>query len=415
MKDRKLIAVLFGVAALLASLASSVRPAIAAPFPGLGGVVDKAKLRGPAALLAAADLDVATSLRPAAGLPSLTNPYFEILIDRSKLTQGVAISSALYVPLEIAGQRDKRLAEVDALVKWKELSRGSAGAGAVGLAVVAYGEALVAAESMREAARGEGLAHEEVDAMVARLSAGDATALDLALVNAELARWSQAHADAEVSLALALARLSLAIGEPKTEAPPPSALADLPAIKWKDADALVAYLGKKSPTLLAAKVEAGYFEAAKEKWEVEKYAPLNLILLAGRGDLGDVRYGAGLAWTFPILRKNQAEIAKAEAEKERALVNAGIVEKATAARAFGSFDAYAAALRAISSADATAIPAAEAVVAATVAGWKAGKVDYARILLARRDLAQARTRRLEVLATGWRAYGELAGLLGALP
>jgi len=386
-----------------------------AEFPTLTKVVENARTKGPMTVIAAADLKVSGSTKHAAGLPPLTNPYLELIVDRGKYTQDVTINAQLFLPLELAGQRGKRLEEVDAMVKWKSTAKEGAASAAVGEAVTAYGETLIASTRLSEAVAGEKIAREEAAYVAGRLAVNDATAVDKALADGEIARWLQSKSEAELALALAKARLAIAIGEPTVDSPNESDVAGLPALRWKDGDALAKHLKAKSPALIAPTLEAEFYNASKEKWEAEKYTPVNLILTAGRGDLGEIRYGAGLAWTFPVFRKNQAEIAKADAEKGRALSAREVIANAIDARARGLFAAYTVARSALTTSDTVAIPAAQAVVDSSMAAWKAGKLELTRVFLARRDLATARSRRLDMIAVGYRTYGELAGLLGELP
>ena len=61
------------------------------------------------------------------------------------------------------------------------------------------------------------------------------------------------------------------------------------------------------------------------------------------------------------------------------------------------------------------LPALERAVYSSVEGFKLGKIELTRVLLARRDLAIARARRLDLIEAGWRAYAELTVLSGDLP
>lgn len=403
------------VALVVPSLAM---PALAdaAPLPTATEVARKAREKGPLTLLAAAEVKLAGSQKAAAGLPPLTNPYLEVFVDRSKDTSGVAaVQANLWLPIELAGQRDKRLAEIDGLVAWKKTARAAAAAAAVGEAVTAWGELAIALAHRKEALAGEKIAREESAYVKGRLEAKDATAVDAAVAEGEVARWVQSKVEADITVSTAKARLSIAIGEPTLEAPDDAPVIELPPLPWKDDAALVAKLDASSPVLLAAEQEATFFLASKDRWEVEKYAPVNLILSAGRTDLGAFKYGVGLAWSFPVLRKNQAEIARADAEADRAKAAKLIATTALHARAKGAFAAYTAARTALDTVDTLALPAAQAVVDASVTAWKAGKLEATRVFLARRDLATARARRLDVAAIGYRAYGELAGLIGEVP
>jgi outer membrane protein, heavy metal efflux system len=392
-------------------------PAIArAEFPTLKEVIERARTRGPASLMAAADIRIAGATRYAAGLAPLTNPYLEVFVDKSRETQGLAtVQANLWLPIELAGQRGKRINEVDSMVAWKQTAKSAAQANAVGEAVAAYGELLIAAARKQHAIDGEKIAREEAAYVKGRFDAKDATLVDKAQAEGEVARWITLKQEADLSYALAKARLAIATGDANLEDPKPTVSSELPALRFKDGDALAKYLVDNSPTLKQHEFEAKYFASSKEKWEADKYPPVNFIITAGRGDAGDLRLGGGLSWTFPVLRRNQGEISRAEADIDRAKGNYEIAKAAINARAKGFYIAYDVARKATNTIDTIAIPAAQAVVDASVASWKAGKIEQSRVFLARRDLATATERRLDIAAAGWRAYGDLAGLVGDTP
>lgn len=397
------------------SLFLFAKTASAGAFPTLAQAVDRARTKGPAARLAAAEVRVASSTKHAAGLPPLTNPYLEVFVDRATTHGPATVQGNLWLPIELSGQRDARVGEVEALVKWKSMALTAAAADAVGEATAAWGEVIVAHARRRHAAAGEAIAKEEAAYMSARLEAKDATLADVALAKGEVARWLQAKAEADVAYAIAKARLSVAIGDPDLEDPTTAIHVELPALRWKDGDAMAKHLAEASPVLKAGALEAAAFLASKDRWEREKWAPVNLILSVGRSEMGDMRLGGGVAWTFPVLRKNQAETAKAQAEADRA-ENARVIMAATiAARAKGFYAAYDMARKALATIDDVAIPASESVVEASLAAWRAGKLDPSRVFLARRDLATARDRRLDLATAAFRAYAELSSLLGELP
>ncbi len=407
----------FTGAAILAAAVVIIAPSVArAEFPSLKEVIERARTRGPASIMASADIRVAGASRYAAGLPPLTNPYLEVFVDRGKNTDGfAAVQANLWLPIELSGQRGKRVAEVDAMVKWKSTAKAAAQANAVGEAVTAYGELLVAAARKAHAIDGEKIAREEAAYVTGRFEAKDATLVDKAQADGEVARWLQLKAEAELTYALAKARLSIATGDPSLGDPAGEVSVELPALKFKDSDAFAKFLVDNSPMLKQHEFEANYFSASKEKWEADNYVPVNFIVSAGRGDNGDLRLGGGLSWTFPVFRKNQGEVARADADYDRAKTNLEIAKASVNARARGFFVAYEVARKATNTIDTIALPAAQAVVDASLASWKAGKTELSRVFLARRDLATARERRLDIAAVGWRAYGDLAGLAGDTP
>ena len=85
------------------------------------------------------------------------------------------------------------------------------------------------------------------------------------------------------------------------------------------------------------------------------------------------------------------------------------------ARLDGARDALHAMLEALQNLDQYGIPAGEKSVEASLAQYKSGKIDLLKKLLARRELALAKTRRLDLLESAWRAYADLAALSGDWP
>jgi cobalt-zinc-cadmium efflux system outer membrane protein len=116
--------------------------------------------------------------------------------------------------------------------------------------------------------------------------------------------------------------------------------------------------------------------------------------------------------TFPITRRYQGEIARAEAGREHANKKLSLYRSILETRLRAARDAIASVKSAVEEVDRTGIPALETAVSAAQEGFKAGKIDLQRTLLARRDLGLARTRRLDLIEAGWRAYADLVILSG---
>ena len=197
--------------------------------------------------------------------------------------------------------------------------------------------------------------------------------------------------------------------------PPRNFILQLPTLRIEFGVDQARALAKSAPLVALLAAEVDYWEASKGRATAERNAPVNFIVSLGRGDNGDGRYGGGLSWTFPLLQRNQGLIARADAERARALDVKQTVEQTLEGRLLSLYEMLRATQGAVSSIDASSIPAAERVVDAATQLWKTGKTDALKVWIARRDLATARSRRLDLVAVGWRTYGELAGLRGELP
>jgi outer membrane protein TolC len=119
-----------------------------------------------------------------------------------------------------------------------------------------------------------------------------------------------------------------------------------------------------------------------------------------------------LSWTFPFLRKNQGEVAKANAEELRASTLEASYRVVLRTSVDGTVRSLRTLTQALAELDTNGLVAMEKVLEAAKEGYKLGKVELFRVLAARRDLVLARTRRLDVLDAVWRATGELTVLSG---
>lgn len=382
-------------------------------FPTLEEAIARAQARAPSAVDARGATRVAESLEVGARVSSLGNPYVELTGERGKVTRDVQVNAALYLPIEIQGQRGARIAEWERLVAWRRAGLGDALARTLRDATEAYGRAKIASARLEQAERAERESTLEASTVGQRVRAGDATAYELSVAESETSRWAQLRVSASVELRQALTRLEELTGD-KIERPSvtdvstPSLRRPLPADDWSS------WLAG-NPSLKALQAESQLWQATAERSKKEAWSPLSVVVTGGRGDFGEARVGAGLAWTFPVFRRNQGEIARAESEQTRTQAVRSALGDAIAARLNGTSDTYQIASAGVLELQSTGIPAAERVVTTAVEGQRAGKGEVTRVLIARRDLAAARTRQLDLVELAWSAYAVLAAFKGELP
>ncbi len=381
------------------------------PLPTLGRVLDLARDRAPSVVVGRADVNVARASFVGARLAPVANPSFSLLFDRGaeRVTKDVTVAGSLVVPVEIAGQRATRVAEAQALVDWQEADLETTKAMAAGDAARAYGAVVVAAERVRTIEAMLGVARNEAEVYRARLASSDATEQDAQLARAELARNAVALAESRADLTRALVDLERLVG--RRFAPPPRELLEppLPRLAASTSPPPVA------PIVRSLEKEASYHASAKARASREGFAPLDLVLTAGRGDLGEARFGGGVAWSFPLARRNQGEQARADASRIRASVEKD--ERARFVRAtLDGLSAERVDVRvALAEIVDEARPAAEASVKAALETQQAGKGELLRVLTARRDLALVELRRLELIAREWNIVADAVALTGELP
>ena len=386
-----------------------------AEWPALGEIYLKARQHAVEVTDAAGTLGVARASMQGARVSTFGNPYLQVIADRGKHTQDIRFEGQFFLPIDVAGQRGARIRETESLIQWKTLGRDEVQARVAGDAVAAYGRALVAHARVLLAERGEQEAKAEADYFAARLTAGDASIVDQSLADAELARWTQLRVEAELMLVRARQELEILVGSGHIDDDPPNSPPDPPNLKIASGDGFVQQVMTRSPVLRSLGFESRYWNQSTERARRDRVPPVSFIAVGGRGDLGEMRLGGGVEWSFPVLRKNQGEIARAGAEQDRTTRVREASARVIEVQATHAHETFTQVLAGLELLDKTGIPAAERVVDATTAAFRAGKVELVRTFIAKRDLATARNRRLDLVATGWQSYGEMVSLTGELP
>jgi cobalt-zinc-cadmium efflux system outer membrane protein len=385
-------------------------PPLEPAAPTVARVLALARERSERVTVARAELGVARAAHVGARLAPVGNPYLEVQAERGTAgTKDVLFRGLLALPVEVAGQRGHRVAEAVALVAWQEASLDAARALTAGEAVRALGTLAVAAERVRTIEELVASSRSEAEVYAARLAAGDTTQRDVKLSRLELARNVVFLAESRADVTRALADLNRVTGARFTDLPVSAEPPALPAAASRP------HAAARSPLVRALSQEGIYHATTRARLGSEAVPPLQLLLTAGRGDLGEARFGGGLGFTLPVARANQGERARADAERARAIAERDVRARALATTLTGLYLERAEVNEAIAELRATAEPAAHAAIEASVATERAGKGDLLAVLTARRDLGLLKSRRLDLLQREWTLIGEIVAITGELP
>lgn len=383
-------------------------------FPSLGQALTRAREHAPPVVAGRAQLQAVRSGYVGARLSPVGNPYTEIVLERAltSVTKDVTLSATLWLPIELWGQRGARIDEVDARVGFSQAALEALRAQMMGEVVRSYGAAVVEAERVKTLELVVQGAKAERDLYRARVDAGDATEQDAALAALELSRNAVALAESKADLSRALFELSRVTGSPGYRPPdgvppqPPPPPETQPAPERR---------AERSPVVGALQLESLMYQRVNERLSREAKLPFMLMLQGGRGDVGETRFGVGAALTFPVSRSNQGERAQAEADSARAQSEARAQQGSTATLLKGLEQERRQVHKASDEITASLEPAGQAALDAAVAMLKAGKGEMLRVLTARRDLIQLRTRRLELYRREWSIVAQIVSLTGESP
>jgi len=384
----------------------------AAAAPSLRELIELARARAPEVTLGQVALTASRSSAANARLSSFGNPALEVKLDHGTkgVTKDVTIDASLWMPVELAGEKASRGRESRDYIQWHEAMLTQARAQATGRTVRAYGAFVVATTRVKALEDLLNVAQAEANFYSARLQAGDATERDAAMAALEVARHEVLLSETRADVARQAGELTELTGrkfasDGSFDANPP-----VPNKKFEEAPAR-----GDIPSARALEAESRYYASARERLSREGYNPLSLGLTGGRGDYGEARFGAGIAYAWPLLRSNQPEQARADAARVRALEEAKL-RREVVARRVALMEAELAALgKAVAVIQQSALPAANRAVQAAVETQRAGKGDWLSVLVSRRDLSSLTLRRLELLDKSWALLGDLSEVTGELP
>lgn len=380
--------------------------------PTLDRVLALAVERAPEVAVGRSALRASESWYVGARLWPVQNPYIEVTATHNNRigNQGTLFNAAAWLPFEVTGQRSSRIAEAKAYVDVHQIELERSRAQARAAAVRAWGRAVVETERIRTLGEIAGSAQAEAKAFRARRDAGDATERDAQLAEVEHARHDVLVEEARGSLTAALGELQRVTGQswkpPATAAIRADTLFNRPNPERAAA---------QSPFVRASRAQADFFARTEAKWSSEAAGPVSLMLSGGQGTAGETVMGAGLAWALPTFRRYQGERARAQAERDHALVQAQAIQKEIQIRLATIMRQFAAVRRAISVLDTQALPAAGAARAAAERMFQMGKIDILSVLVSRRDEALLRLRHLDLAEQEWELVADWAELSGAMP
>ncbi|MEI7892293.1 MAG: TolC family protein [Myxococcales bacterium] len=374
----------------------------------------RARSVAPAVVEAETAVQVARAAEVGARLPPFGNPSVEVFTGQQRHAE-LEVDAKLYLPWEVAGQRSARMAEASQWVSWRKLGERESKARVVGEVVVAWGMVVISAAKVEQSLQAEQEAEKEAQWVSARYEQSASTLVDKSFAQSETMRWAQTRAEAQTQLQMAQFRLAYLMATPTTGLPRARDQLVLPEMRAPSEQDLVRKLLEETQLLKVIEAESAFWRSSTERAMRERTPPLNLVFSGGRGDMGEPRFTGGLAWSIPVLRRNQGEIARSEAERMRADALRVSLRGALEARIRSDWHVYHTARNAVLDVDTRGMPATEQLVAAAYAAWRGGKGELVQVLIARRDLAAARMRRLDLVATAWRAYGDLVALTGERP
>ena len=324
-----------------------------------------------------------------------------------------ALSLRVEQPLDLLGQAESRRQAAHGAVEWSRsrlaLVRAEIAARTHGLYVAAQ----VALARIALCDERVTTARQTAQALQMRVRVGASSDIDLGMAEAEAGRAEAAMHGARAQATRSFLALRDLLDLPAQEAAVPSdALMPPPArlpARTNPEQLLAHHLAVQAVERRRLAIDA---EIAR--LERERMPRIAIALSAERPSEYEKFWGLGLSFAPALWRRNQAPLAEARIERERAEVERTTTLAGLERRLTALVEEQSLRLRELEAVEAT-LRNEQSVRALVRAGWQAGKFDFLRMLLAERSVADTQQTRLDMWAELWTNVIEMNRLLGEEP
>ncbi|GAB4202593.1 MAG: hypothetical protein OHK0013_15990 [Sandaracinaceae bacterium] len=380
-------------------------------------VVARAVERSPDVQRAQAQLGVADAHHVFGEQPWIGNPIVALrgmigVPDDRAATYGVFVG----LPFDPSGRQGLRAREADLLVETGEAALAAARNTVRAQACEAFVD-VVTADALLELRGGRvRLAEELLQRTQGLIDAGAATAVDLALVEAELGEARAASYDATRASLDARARLRMLLDLDATE---PVEIAPLGVPEAPEGD-----LTRWRADALATRAEPRAYATARRRLQItedrlfaESIDPLVVALEWESQSNTQTAHtlGVSLSATLPLLRTFQGERAVTRGEREAAAVDEALAGRGVEREVVRAAQRLETTLAELQALEELAIPAVERAREGMLTLLQSGAADVFRVLGTQRQLFELRERRLAAFREAWAARVELDRAIGAAP
>jgi outer membrane protein, heavy metal efflux system len=369
---------------------------------------------GLAMRLAGAEISRAAGARLGA-LPLVpANPFlsFDIGPRWVEGTTQTSFAARIEQPLDLFGQRGRRLAAADQAVALTQAQRLAVRAAVRAEVRMIYVGVL--ASQRRETVVLQRLETMKKTLVAARerVRVGAASEVETQLAELEQGRAELALVRARRETAELLAELRELLDLSPAQPLALSTELGLPPPRSETVEGLVQRARTRRADYLAYQQERKVAEAEIERWRRERFPAVGLAFSVQRDNPQDTWFGIGLTVAPPIVHRNQAAIAMASAARLRAETLVEVASRGIERTLRRTLESAASRRRELQLSEGALLRAAERARDLVMAGWRAGKFDIFRLLQAERELLEARFGQVEAWAALWAAEIEIDRTVG---
>jgi cobalt-zinc-cadmium efflux system outer membrane protein len=370
-------------------------------------VVDAARTRAPATVIARAQTDEARALMVGARRLATRNPAITTELG-PRWSDGTSTDAraSVSMPLDLGGRRASRTAVAEAEITYSQLGADATERRAIATAVTAYYQVLYAERRIALAEERVRLAESAEKTAAQRLRAGDVAEFEVKLARGEIARARSLVAAVTSERLRARAQLAAALGVPLGEVPVTGDLADRSRLEGRTTTLA------QRPDLRLLAQEAKLAEAEAKLARTERWPTMDLRLTIEHERDADMLLGA-VTFSLPVFDRGQGEAARAAARAKRAQTELTAKTNVAGVQVSAANDSYAATVTAVRLIEEQALPLALENETAAGASYRSGKIDLGTLLLIRREALDTRREHLDRLLEAALAAVELWTASGA--
>lgn len=331
---------------------------------------------------------------------------------------GLPLSTSYQVRLEqrvdLPGQRRTRLEAADEAILLAELERDAVAAQVRAALLRAYIATLAARRKTEVAAQEVGFLAKAVDAARARVEAGAASEIEHQLALSELGQARVAHSQAAGAEAQAMQQLRAVLDLPYDREIRLTSELRTPDLRQAPRAELLRNATERRRDLLALRQEEKAAEAQIDRLKMERLPQVVLTMNASQDSATEYWVGPGLMIRPTIWQRFQGPIAVAQAERDRARIAADAGTHGAARDLWLALDLAERRHSEVGIYESTVLVAAERSRDLVFDGWRSGKFDIFRVLVAERELVEARLSYLDNLLALWVSDIEIDVALGVV-
>jgi outer membrane protein, heavy metal efflux system len=319
------------------------------------------------------------------------------------------LDTALTVPLQLGGRRDKRIASAEAQVERDSSLSRDAQRDAISVALTAYYQTAYAKARVALAKARKRLADELLQTANDRKKAGDVAQLEVNVAAAEVARAESEIFAEQANLARVRGELAIILGLRESE----SIDVDERLDDRSSFDALVSAPSTERADIAAARAEIRSASSEVSLADARRVPDLSFRIGYRREGSDDVLLG-GFAISLPFFERGRGERAQARARRERATIELEQKQSSASVQVDAARGAYRATVDAVKKLD-EALPLAVQNEQMSGESYKVGKIDLSTLLLVRREALDTRREHLDRQLEAALAGVELSTAMGVTP